>query len=55
MLLLSAFPLRKFLINQSNILPIPPSSCARTGIVSDKQEYGVLSLVKLTKSRSSIL
>ena len=51
---LPGLPLRKYFLNQSNILSISPLSCPRTNILSDKQEYGVLSLVKLAKSRSSI-
>ena len=44
----------KFFLKLSNILPIPPLSCQRTDILSDKQEYGVLPSAKLTNSRSSI-
>ena len=51
---LSAFPLRKYFLNQSNTLSTPPLSCPRTDIMSDKQEYGVLSSATLAKSRSSI-
>ena len=43
--------LKNFFVNQSNILSIPSLSCPRADIMSDKQEYGVLSSAKLIKSR----
>ena len=36
------------------MLSIPPLSCPRTDIMSNKQEYGVLSSAKLAKSKSSV-
>ena len=44
---LSAFPLTKYFINQSDFISIPPLSCPRTDIVSDMEYYHRQSLQNL--------